>query len=258
MSPPTIALGRINLSFYQVVGAVVAALLERAGHTVTVVEGTHEQLYPRLGAGELDLFAAAWLPGGHGPLWAAHGRNLEKVCALYSGARFFFAVPASAPARVRSIGDLTERDADGFARDIQGLGEATGLTRLSRAAARAYGLDAAGFRVQAGDATAWRASVDAARAGPPRVLALWTPLFTDALDFRVLEDPMGAFGPADTAYLAAAPRARAKLDARDWAALKALTIPRADVSRMDARVVLDRLTPEAAAAEWLTRQARSP
>ena len=32
---------------------------------VDVVEGPHPEMYPQLATGEMDLFADAWLPGGH-------------------------------------------------------------------------------------------------------------------------------------------------------------------------------------------------
>ena len=60
-----VVVGQISLSFYAVTGAIVQQVLERLGHTVEIVEGSHGQIFPRLGAGEVDLLVAAWLPYGH-------------------------------------------------------------------------------------------------------------------------------------------------------------------------------------------------
>lgn len=56
---------RSDESFHQVAAAVIEEVLVRLGHRVAVVEGAHPQMYPQLAAGDRDLFADAWLPGGH-------------------------------------------------------------------------------------------------------------------------------------------------------------------------------------------------
>ncbi|WP_262925562.1 glycine betaine ABC transporter substrate-binding protein [Kocuria atrinae] len=61
--------GRIDESFHQVAAALVEEVLLRLGHTVDVVEGPHPEMYPQLAAGDMDLFADAWLPGGHEVYW---------------------------------------------------------------------------------------------------------------------------------------------------------------------------------------------
>lgn len=69
----SITLGQVGLSFYAVVGGVVQEVLEAEGYDVTVVEGSHAEIFPKLGAGEVDLLAAAWLPNGHAGLYAPVG-----------------------------------------------------------------------------------------------------------------------------------------------------------------------------------------
>jgi len=60
-----IILGQVSLSFYAVTGAVVHEVLKRLGHSVEVGERPHEEMFPLLGQGAIDLMAAAWLPEGH-------------------------------------------------------------------------------------------------------------------------------------------------------------------------------------------------
>jgi probable HAF family extracellular repeat protein len=65
-----IVLGQVTLSFYAVTGAVVHEVLERLGHSVEVRQGPHEEMFPLLGQGAIDLMAAVWLPEGHAAYWA--------------------------------------------------------------------------------------------------------------------------------------------------------------------------------------------
>ena len=47
---------------------LVQELLERDGYTVEVTEGSHAEIFPMLGEGEVDILAATWLPNGHAAL----------------------------------------------------------------------------------------------------------------------------------------------------------------------------------------------
>jgi glycine betaine/proline transport system substrate-binding protein len=84
-----IVLGRIDESFHQVAAAVVEEVLVRLGHAVQVREGPHQQMYPLLARGELQLFADSWLPGGHGTYWEQIRDRVVEVAPLFDGARFF-------------------------------------------------------------------------------------------------------------------------------------------------------------------------
>ena len=107
----TVRMGQIGLSFYAVTGAVVQTVLERLGHTVEVSTGSHAQIFPRLGAGEVDLLVAAWLPHGHAVYWEQYGARAKALGVLYEGARFYWVVPAYVPeTAVASVEDLTKPD----------------------------------------------------------------------------------------------------------------------------------------------------
>lgn len=60
-----VMLGQVSLSFYAVTGAVVQEVLERLGHPVQLRTGPHDEMFPLLGQGSIDVMAAAWLPAGH-------------------------------------------------------------------------------------------------------------------------------------------------------------------------------------------------
>jgi glycine betaine/proline transport system substrate-binding protein len=246
---PTIRLATVNLGFYRVVAAVVADLLHSRGYRTQIDQAPHEELYPRVGAGEFHLFTAAWLPSAHAPLWRKHGRDLERLAPLYDGAHFFLAVGQDTLPAAQCIDDLG-RFAQHFDPVLQALTPRAGLTRLTRSTVKAYSLDSAGFAVATGTAVEWRGAIDRALAGEPVVLALWTPLFTDLLPIRPLADPLHSFGRPDTAYLVAHASAHMALDPETMAMLRNLRINRETVSAMDLQVTFEGATPDEAARSW--------
>ena len=52
---PTIRLGQVGLSFYAVVGGIVQEVLEKDGYKVEVTAGSHGDIFPKLGAGEIRV-----------------------------------------------------------------------------------------------------------------------------------------------------------------------------------------------------------
>src|SRR5256885_10720514 len=65
----SINLGHVDLSFYEVTAKVVQGVLERLGYSVVVKSGSHAEIYPLLGKGDVDLFVAVWLPHAHASYW---------------------------------------------------------------------------------------------------------------------------------------------------------------------------------------------
>ena len=76
-----IKFGQIRISFYAVAGAVVQEALTKLGHEVDVVEGLHPDIFPKLGAGEVDTLVAAWLPYGHAEYWTKFGDCCVEIAA---------------------------------------------------------------------------------------------------------------------------------------------------------------------------------
>jgi glycine betaine/proline transport system substrate-binding protein len=106
-----VVMGQIDISFYAVAGVVVQDVLERLGHRVEVRTGSHGDIFPVLGRGELDLLVAAWLPSGHAEYWARYGGDAAQLATLYRGARLYWAVPPYVPAdQVASVADLKKPD----------------------------------------------------------------------------------------------------------------------------------------------------
>jgi glycine betaine/proline transport system substrate-binding protein len=256
---PTVTLGQVSLSFYAVTGAVVHELLERLGHPVDLKVGPHDEMFPLLGQGALDLMAAAWLPEGHAAYWARYGAAATQVARLYDGARFFWAVPDYVPqGEVATIADLARPAVAGrMTRLIQGIGTAATITTVSQTAVRAYGLDALGYSLRPGTPAEWTGAYDAAvRERRWIVFPTWAPQYLNRDGkLRPLDDPRGVLGGINHASLVA-PTARFQaLPAATRAALSRIDLGLDGVTQMDGMVNVDKMTPRDAARTWIRANA---
>lgn len=251
----TINLGQVGLSFYAVKGGVVQELLERDGYTVEVTEGSHADIFPMLGEGEVDILAASWLPSGHAALYEPVHDVTFPIATLYEDAAFFWVVPSYVPEEtVNSIDDLTDPEVQAMLPDqIVSLPEATGLTTGGRRVVEAYGLDDAGYELVAADPAEWLGTFEeAVAAGTWVVFPLWQPQWVNAAyDVRPLEEPMNAYGEPDTAYLLGHEGLADKLSSDSLERLSNVQLSVEDVTQMDRMVNVDGLTPREAVRTWM-------
>jgi glycine betaine/proline transport system substrate-binding protein len=251
----TIRLGQVSLSFYAVVGGIVQDILEQDGYTVEVIAGSHGDIFPKLGAGEVDILAAAWLPDGHAPLYEKVKDATFIVGELYGDARLYWAVPDYVPAElVRSIDDLKKPEvAARMDKRIRGIGATSGLMVGAAKIRDAYGLDAAGYEVIPGEAQGWidnfKQAVDEQRW---LVMPLWQPQWLNAAyKVRVLEEPKGIYGKGDTAVLLGHEALKRKVTPETLERLANIKLSIDAVTKMDLWVNVDGLTPREAANKWL-------
>lgn len=251
-----VVLGQINLSFYAVVGGVVQEVLERLGHPVEVVQGSHAEIYPKLGSGEIDLLAAAWLPNAHGPLHRPVADKVVEVATLYTDAKLYWAVPDYVPAdRVASIDDLKKPEVLAkMDKRIVGIGADSGLMRGAAQIAKDYGLDAAGYTIVTGPAAEWignfRKAVEDKRW---IVMPLWQPQFLNrAYQVRILGEPKEIY-KTDRAVLVATKAAQARLPERTWQALSRIELGSDAVTEMDYMVNEEKVAPRDAARAWMEK-----
>ncbi len=251
----TVVLGQVGLSFYAVVGGVVQELLEREGYTVEVVEGPHAEIFPQLGEGEVDMLAAAWLPSGHGALYAPVEEITFHIAPIYENADFFWAVPSYVPkSEVASIADLARPDvAERMPNTIVSLPEATGLTTGGRRVMDAYGLADAGYELVAAPPNEWlRTFREAVENEQWVVFPLWQPQWVNAVyDIRALDEPENAYGDPDTAYLIGHQQLREKLDADTMDLLTSIRFEVSDVTEMDRLMNVDGMSARDAARTWM-------
>jgi glycine betaine/proline transport system substrate-binding protein len=254
-----VTLGQVSLSFYAVTGAVVQEVLERLGHRVEVRQGLHEEIFPQLGAADVDVMAAVWLPDGHAAYWKKYGAQAIEVGTLYEGARFFWAVPSYVPAdEVTSIADLAKPSvAHRMTRLIQSIGAGATITTVSGNALAEYGLARSGYLVRPGTPAEWIAAH--AKAIAERrwiVFPTWAPQFLNRHgNLRPLDDPRGVLGGPNRGALVA-PRTRfLALPPRTRAVLSRIALGLDGVTEMDWMVNVDKQAPRDAARAWMRANA---
>ena len=254
-----LVLGQIDVSFYAATGAVVQEVLERLGHPVTVRAGTHNEIFPLLAAGKVDLLVAVWLPHAHKHLWEEYGGDAFVLATLYRGARLFWAVPEYVPeSDVASIADLAKSDvAARMIRTLQGIGPKAGTSVRSLKAIAAYGLDKAGYKYRFGT---WqdrhRAVESAVRDRRWIVVSMAAPMFLNrAYALRPLADPLGIFGQANEGMLAGHKSLTEKVPQRTLDTLRRIRLGLEAVNELDYLVVLENRTPHEAARLWMAQNA---
>jgi glycine betaine/proline transport system substrate-binding protein len=250
-----VVLGQVSLSFYAVTGAVVHEVLERLGHRVEVREGPHEQMFPLLGEGAIDLMAAAWLPEGHGAYWARYGTHAQEVAQLYQGARFFWAVPSYVPeTEIRSISDLAKPEVvERMTKLIQGIGTGATITKFSEKAVEEYGLGQYGYTFRPGTQNDWTGAYNAAVAEQRWIVfPTWAPQYLNRDgELRPLEDPRQVFGGINHGSLVA-PRNRLQaLPQTTRTVLSRIELGLDGVTQMDWLVNVEKQTPREAARTWM-------
>jgi glycine betaine/proline transport system substrate-binding protein len=255
-----ITLGVINISFHGVVGAVVQEVLERLGHNVQVVNAPHDQMFQRLGAGEVDLLAAAWMPGTHSHLFNPIQDRLERLATVYREGLLYWTVPAYVPpSAVSSIEDLLKPDvAARMDKTIRSIGPSAGLSVRSMRMVPEYGLDRAGYSVVPGDTSEWvRNFREAYQAQRWIAMPLWQPHFLNRThQVRILADPKRVMGTADDAVLVASRTFVGRVPARTVNALRAIDIGLDGVTAMDLAVNVEGRSLRQAAQEWMAANSR--
>ena len=250
----SIKLGQVSLSFYAVTGGIVQHVLEKEGYTVEVIEGSHADIYPKVGSGEVDILAASWLPNAHAVLYKKVEASTFKLAKLYDDARLYWTVPAYVPAQeVSSIEDLLKPSVKSrMPSTIVSLPESTGLTILGLEVLKSYGLDAAGYQLQAAPPGTWIGTFKTAyEAGNWVVFPLWQPQWINSVyELRVLEDPKRIFG-TDSAYLRANQQLKSKLSPRTLAHLSNIRLSIAAITEMDKSMNVEKISARQAAERWI-------
>lgn len=255
-----VRLGEIKISFYAVAAGVVQEVLERLGHQVEVTQGLHPDIFPKLGAHEVDLLVAAWLPHGHAEYWQKYGDCCVEVAKLYEGARFFWAVPDYVPADlVNSVDDLKKPEvAARMDKLIKGTGPGSGLMIASRKMMVDYALDAAGYTLEPSPGREWIERAEAALKDKQWfVTPLWEPQFLNkAYGWRKLDEPRGLLGGRNRAVVVMHKDFAAKLPARTRSALQRIELGLDTVTAMDYAVNVEKKAPRDVAREWIRANAQ--
>ncbi len=252
-----IKLGQIRISFYAVAGAVVQEVLGKLGHEFEVVEGLHPDIFPKLGAGEVDMLVAAWLPYGHAEYWQKYGDCCVEVATLYEGAHFFWAVPDYVPSDVvASVSDLTKPEVVArMEKLIKGTGPGSGLMIQSRKMMQEYGLHAAGYTLEPSPGNEWIDRLRQAVAQKQWVVTpLWQPQYLNqAISLRKLDEPRNLLGGQNRAVLVISKQLAKQLPESTLDVLGRIHLGMDAVTQMYYSVNVEGKSPREAALDWMQR-----
>jgi len=250
-----VTLGYVDLSFYEVTAKVVQNVLERLGYNVALKSGSHAEIYPLLGQGEVDLLVAVWLPSAHAAYWEKYKENAVLVTTLFDDARLFWAVPDYVPVtEVGSVADLNHPAvAARMQKRILGTKPDSGLMAGSQKIMQAYALAQAGYELVPGTSAERVAGLEESIAAQRWfVMPLSQPNYLNRVaKMRVLAEPRQLLGGADSAYLAAHKDFQAKIDKRTWRVLQRMSLSIKAVTEMDYLVNVKKLAPDYAARNWM-------
>lgn len=173
---------------------------DRLDHEVELVQTDIAPQYQGLAGGDIDMMLMAWRPGTHEDYIEQHAGNFVSLGPLYTHARLGWIVPTSIPeSELSSIEDLKKDSVrEQLGGEITGIDPGAGLTRLSREALEAYGLED-DYDLQISSGAGMTAALDrAVRRDNWIVVTGWSPHWKfGAYELRYLEDPRGALGGAE-------------------------------------------------------------
>lgn len=252
-----VVLGQINISFYAVTAAVVQEVLERLGHQVEVKTGSHGQIFPMLGKGEVDLLVAAWLPSAHAEYWEQYGGDAVQLATLYPDAQLYWAVPPYVPeALVSRVEDLKKPEVAGkMVKTIRATAPDSGLTIGSVRIMSHYRLAEAGYELLPGKRDQWVAHLEENLAAERWfVMPFFRPNYLNlAADMRILEEPQKLLGEASNGTLVAHRDFVARMPRPSIEVLARVRLGLEAVAQMDRMVNVEKMDAREAARSWMRR-----
>lgn len=238
MSVP-IRVGHIALSFHDASAREVERVLEAHGHVIERSAAPHEEMFRKLGAGDVDVLVSAWLPSSHGAYLAPIEDQVRKVTVLYEP-YCIWGVPDHVPEdAVASVTDLLRPPAmERMERLIQGINPGAGISRFSASIVERYDLGKAGYHFRPGtEEECFGRFESAARDGRWVIIPLWHPQFLHArYRIRALEEPLGLLGGVDQATLLVRRDAEDRIGRAALDDLSQLHLGNARVSALDDRI----------------------
>ncbi|GAB4394389.1 MAG: glycine betaine ABC transporter substrate-binding protein [Kiloniellaceae bacterium] len=228
--------GHIDLSFHDASAIEVERILQRHGHVIERSAAPHEEMFRRLGRGEVDVLVSAWLPSSHGGYLAPMENEVTKITVLYEPF-CIWGVPDYVPEEtVSAVGDLMKEPAvSRMQKRIQGINPGAGISRFSQATLEQYRMADAGYSFHSGtEAECFDGFEKAYAAGRWLVIPLWHPQYLhNRYRIRALEEPLGLLGTTDAATLVIRNEAMKRVQAGALVELGRLYLGNQQVSALD-------------------------
>lgn len=231
-----IRVGHIDLSFHDAAAREVEKILVAHGHAIERSAYPHEEMYRRMGRGEVDVMVSAWLPASHGAYLAPFEHEVTKVTVLYEP-YCIWGVPDYVPASdIASVADLLKHPAiERMEKLIQGINPGAGISRFSKAIVEQYGLDKAGYEFRTGtEEQCFGRFMSAVEDRRWVIIPLWHPQWLHhRYKIRELIEPKGLLGGQDKATLIVRNDAKALIGEAALSELANLHLGNARVSELD-------------------------
>ncbi|ATI80017.1 glycine betaine ABC transporter substrate-binding protein [Sphingobium yanoikuyae] len=231
--------GHIDLGFHDASALEVEAILRRHGHGIERSAAPHEEMFKRMGRGEVDILVSAWLPASHGAYLAPFADDVRKITVLYEP-YCIWGVPDYVADEVMSVSDLlTDPALLRMDRLIQGINPGAGISRFSQAIVEYYGLGAAGYHFETGtEAQCFDRFEEAVSRHAWVVVPLWHPQYLHArYRIRELAEPAGLLGGTDQATLIVRREAEKRISAAALEELAGLHLGNQRVSELEDQLV---------------------
>lgn len=194
----TVKLGYVNWSEGIAMTNLAAAVLEdEMGYKVELTMADVAPVFTSVASGNTDAFMDVWLPTTHEDYMKKYGDKLDDLGVSFENALIGLAVPSYVP--VNSIEELNANK-DLFGGQIIGIDSGAGLMTATEKAITDYGLD---YTLLPGSGPTMTAALQKAiNAKQPIVVTAWKPHWMFARwDLKVLEDPKGDFGAAESIHI---------------------------------------------------------
>lgn len=178
---------------------------DRFDQRVELIQTDIAPQYQGLSTGSIDVMLMSWQPDTHADYIKRVGAETVNLGLLYTHARLGWAVPTYIPeSELASIADLKKASVrERLKGTITGIDPGAGLTRLSKQAIEAYGLD--GYELQISSGAGMTAALQrAVRRDEWIVVTGWSPHWKfGAYELRYLEDPQGVLGSFERVHAVA-------------------------------------------------------
>ncbi|WP_372775818.1 glycine betaine ABC transporter substrate-binding protein [Mangrovibacterium sp.] len=170
------------------------AVLEERGYEVKLVTADVAPVFAAVARGNADLFMEVWEPVTHQPYMEKFGDQVEHIGTVFEDGRIGLVVPTYVT--VNSIDELAA-EKDKFSGKIIGISPGAGMMGLTEQAINDYDL---GLELVASSEAGMLASLKKAYDKEEWIVVTgWKPHTKFArYDLKILDDPKGIFGGAET------------------------------------------------------------